>query len=499
LNISTKIIIPFLALLTLLIGVFGYLSIYLLKTEEAIQMNNQNTQKVNDISTRINLTRQITEIYTLSYRFSTDSKFYEGILQNQQAVTEMINQLRPYVVTQTGKDLLSDFENSRKDVQKARLDLLNAIDSKDERHISRNFYTWQIAAENSYASLLNFTNYNLHSVERNELAYRDVLKKIYYIGIFLILFTALLIAALYFYLRNNISQPIKKLSDSAQRISGGDFDTRISLNSNDELGLLAENLNTMSTKLKSNYKTIQNEVKNKERELKRSKEFEMQKDNFMNIASHELKTPVTSLRIFGQLLQRMALKNNHKEYYRYLNNMEKQIDKLTSLVSGLLDITKLQTGKMPYNMSQFDLNDCLSEIVEVSQEIYDKHKIILQGTVNGKVYADCDRISQVVENFISNAIKYSPNANKVILKVLDNSKSVTVSVQDFGIGIDKKHQAKIFDRFFRVSTDQEITYPGLGIGLYLCMEIIKRHNGKIWIESSKGKGSTFYFQIPHQA
>ncbi len=498
-SISTKIIIPFLILLTLLIGVFGYLSFYLLKTEQEIQINNQNTQKVNDISTRINLTRQITEIYTLSYRFSSDNRFQEGIIKNQEEVTEMINQLRPYVVTQTGKALLSDFENSRKDVQKARLDLLSAIDSKDERHISRNFYTWQIAAENSYAALLNFTNYNLHSVERNELAYTDILKKTYYVGIFLILFTLGLIAVLFLFLRNNISQPIKKLSDAAQRISGGDFDTKILLNSNDELGLLAENLNNMSGKLKSSYKSIQNEVLYKERELRRSREFEKQKDNFMSFASHELKTPVTSLRIFGQLLQKMAKKNNQKEYYRYLNHMEKQIDKLTKLVSGLLDITKLQTGKMPYNMSLFNLNESVSEIVEVSQEVYTQHEVVLQGSVAGKVYADRDRISQVIENFISNAIKYSPDANKVIVKVFGNKKFATVSVQDFGIGIEKKHQAKIFDRFFRVSTNQEITYPGLGIGLYLCMEIIKRHKGKIWTESSKGKGSTFYFQIPLQA
>jgi len=253
----------------------------------------------------------------------------------------------------------------------------------------------------------------------------------------------------------------------------------------------------MASRLQKYYASLEEQVRLKETQLQRSKEFEKQKDNFMSIASHELKTPVTSLKVFSHLMRKQAEKEGQTEYYRYLDRMDDQVGKLTGLVENLLDITKIQLGKLPYTMAWFDLNSCVSDTIEIARETNKQHEIVLEGKAVQKLYGDKDRICQVMDNFVSNAVKYSPDHKKVMVHVTNSDHAVTFSVRDFGIGIDKKHQQKIFDRFFRVAEDRETTFPGLGIGLYVSSEIIKRHGGKIWVDSEKGKGSTFSFSLPY--
>jgi signal transduction histidine kinase len=497
-KISAKLLLPIVFLLTILICVFSYLLLYIKQSEKLILKNNDTTRKVNDFSTRINLTRQATDIYTLSYRFNKDPKYLDLVKQNQQTVSELLTDVKPLVTTTKGIQLLENFERSRSAVQKIRKDLFEAIKNEDEIQIHRDFYIWQIVSENSYSELLNFANYNLQSVERNELFYRDLISRIYIIAIFLILLTFTLISLLYFYLRRIITYPIQLISKKAEEISLGDFEHKISINSNDELGNLAKSLNIMSGKLKKYYQSLQNEVNKKDLELQRNKAFEAQKDDFMSIASHELKTPVTSLKVFIQLMQQQTIRNGHTEYQRYLLKADDQINRLISLISNLLDVTKIQSGKMPLALKVFDLNKCIEDIVEVSLQTSKKHKIIVRGKVLHKIFGDEDKICQVLNNLITNAIKYSPKSDQIVLDIKNNKDTVTVSVQDFGIGIDEKHQSKIFDRFYRVSESNGKTFPGLGIGLYISSDIIKRHNGSLQVTSKKDKGSIFSFTLPYK-
>ena len=150
---------------------------------------------------------------------------------------------------------------------------------------------------------------------------------------------------------------------------------------------------------------------------------------------------------------------------------------------------------MLFNMKKFDLNKALMDVVEIARESNVGHQIILKGSVGRKIIGDEERIYQVISNLVSNAIKYSPNGGKVIIAVSDGGgEEVSVSFRDYGIGIDKKYQGKIFDKFFRARED----FPGLGIGLYLSSEIIRRHGGILKVESAKGKGSKFTFKIPYR-
>lgn len=220
------------------------------------------------------------------------------------------------------------------------------------------------------------------------------------------------------------------------------------------------------------------------------------RDDFISVASHELKTPITSVKIFTQVLQKHATLNADEKASLSLGKMDKQIDKLTELIYNMLNIAKIQTGQMEFAEKEFDFDAMVHEVVDVLQHMTSKHQIIVLGKTNKKLKGDEDRIGQVFSNLISNAIKYSPHADKVVITLTSKKNHIGVSIQDFGIGMDKQHLNKIFNRFYRVSGNTDKTFPGLGIGLYISKEIIARHNGKLWAESVPGKGSTFYITLP---
>ena len=220
------------------------------------------------------------------------------------------------------------------------------------------------------------------------------------------------------------------------------------------------------------------------------------RDEFISMASHELKTPVTSVKMFTQVLKKHSEQIGDSKAVSHLAKMDKQINKLTELIYDLLNVSKIQAGKMEFKKKKFNFDASIKEIVEILQQSSEKHELILKGKTGKIVYADEERIGQVVNNLISNAIKYSPRADKIIIHLSESKGQVQVSVQDFGIGMDKTHLSKIFERFYRVYDNTDKTFPGLGIGLYICSEIIKRHGGKFWVDSNPGKGSTFSFSIP---
>lgn len=226
------------------------------------------------------------------------------------------------------------------------------------------------------------------------------------------------------------------------------------------------------------------------------KRLEKQKDEFISIASHELKTPVTSIKSYGQVLRLRFEKEGNDKAADMLRKMDAQVDKLTNLIGDLLDVTKIETGRVQYNNKIFSFDELVSELVEELQRTTDRQTLLQEGKVNKKIYADRERIGQVVTNLLSNAIKYSPHTDKIIIHSSYDHGHVKVCVQDFGVGIPEEKLDKVFERFFRISGPGKETFPGLGLGLYISSEIIKRHGGRIWVESIIGKGSTFCFILP---
>jgi PAS domain S-box-containing protein len=224
------------------------------------------------------------------------------------------------------------------------------------------------------------------------------------------------------------------------------------------------------------------------------KKLERQKDEFMAIVSHELKTPVTSIKAFTQVLQNRFTRAGDEKSAALLGKMDAQINKLTSLIGDLLDVTKIEGGQLQFNKDYFSFDELVEEVVEQIQRTTQKHTIEKLGATNKTVHGDKDRIEQVIINFLTNAIKYSPHSDIIVVKSLFENDQVTFCVQDFGVGIPEERHHQVFERFYRVSGNE--TIPGIGLGLYISAEIIKRQNGKIWVESEPGKGSTFCFSLP---
>jgi len=226
-----------------------------------------------------------------------------------------------------------------------------------------------------------------------------------------------------------------------------------------------------------------------------TKELMLRKDEFMSIASHELKTPITSIQGFLQLALRLAQKSNSgSPMLGFIEKATRQLGNLTSLVNDLLDVTKIQAGKMQFNFSRFNLKNLLEECIG---DIHgaDNSTIILEKADDIEVYGDQHRIEQVIHNFLSNAIKYSPNTKTAVVYTEMIGGDIRVTVKDFGIGIPKSKTKQVFDRFFRV-VDATSMISGLGLGLYISAEIISRHRGTIGVDSIENEGSEFWFQIP---
>lgn len=232
--------------------------------------------------------------------------------------------------------------------------------------------------------------------------------------------------------------------------------------------------------------------------LTEHKEVERRKDEFMSVVSHELKTPVTTIKGFAQLLQRRLKHYNDPDTQLFLSRMDSQLNRLTRLINDLLEISRLQTGRLKYRIETLDLREVVENTVEQIQATAISHRLSLEDVTQtpALVSGDRERLEHVFTNLLMNAIKYSPHANRIIIHVTVHEQEVIASVQDFGIGIAESDLEKIFERFYQVSYPQERPFSGIGIGLYLSHEIITRHNGHIWVESQREQGSTFHVTLP---
>ncbi len=238
------------------------------------------------------------------------------------------------------------------------------------------------------------------------------------------------------------------------------------------------------------------DVTDQVRARQRIEELSLQKDEFIGVASHELKTPVTSIKGYVQLLERRFRRAGDERSAELLQKMDAQLNKLTGLIEDLLDVTKIESGKLQFHYSSFDLNELIKEIAEEMQRTTTQHRIVLELAAPVTFTADRDRIGQILTNLLTNAIKYSPQADAILVRTVYKEGQVITSVQDYGIGIPREKQEHIFERFFRVEGEKQETYPGLGLGLYISAEFVKRHNGSIWVESEEGRGTTISFSLP---
>jgi two-component system, OmpR family, sensor histidine kinase VicK len=226
---------------------------------------------------------------------------------------------------------------------------------------------------------------------------------------------------------------------------------------------------------------------------------EQRKNDFIAMVSHELKTPLTSLTAYIQLLLRETREKGESLEADILGRANVQTRKMTGLINGFLNLSRLELGKLELQMKRFLIDDLIREVIDdLSVGIIQTEFEFLPCSPT-EVAADREKIGAVIANFLSNAIKYSPKGKQILITCALRHGEVTVSVADRGMGIKADDVPHVFDRFYRVDNDNTKDISGFGIGLYLSAEIIRIHGGRIWVESDYGLGSTFYFTIPSKA
>jgi PAS domain S-box-containing protein len=225
------------------------------------------------------------------------------------------------------------------------------------------------------------------------------------------------------------------------------------------------------------------------------KEIERRKDDFLSVASHELKTPLTTIKGLIQVVQKQVPENANEKFRSLIGKTGIHIDRLNNLISELLDVSRIQTGNIELHKETFDFDNMVKEAIEGIQIATKTHRITLEGSTGVNISADESHIIQVVTNLLSNAMKYAPESEQVVVRLAKVNDYIKLSVTDKGMGISFNDQKKIFDRFYRVG-DVQKRFPGMGIGLYISDQIIKNHKGTLWVDSKLGKGSTFNFTLP---
>ena len=229
-------------------------------------------------------------------------------------------------------------------------------------------------------------------------------------------------------------------------------------------------------------------------DIDEQKQAAQKKDEFLTIASHELKTPLTSIKAYVQLLDQLIPDENNTK--SYVSRTLLQVNKLDHLVNDLLDISKIESDKLKFELSIINFEELLISTLDILHQIYPKHNIVKNGNASVNIMGNAVRLEQVIINFLTNAIKYAPDSMEIhVFAELQNNNEFYFAVQDFGIGISTENQAQIFGKFFRVNQSAK-HIQGLGIGLYICSEILKMHAAKFGVNSEPGKGSVFYFTLP---
>jgi PAS domain S-box-containing protein len=227
------------------------------------------------------------------------------------------------------------------------------------------------------------------------------------------------------------------------------------------------------------------------------KALEQQKDEFIGIASHELRTPVTSIKAYTEILTEMLEDRGEDQLSGLMNKLAVQVDRLSDLIYALLDTTRISEGKLQLQKIRFPIDDLIRETAETMQRLAEHQHIELRLSAGCEVTADRERLRQVLVNLISNAIKYAPGTERIVVDSSLENDAVAVYVQDFGIGISPTVKDMVFDRFYR--SNEAGSIAGLGLGLFITAGIIHNHGGTIWVESEPGNGATFCFRLPREA
>jgi signal transduction histidine kinase len=307
--------------------------------------------------------------------------------------------------------------------------------------------------------------------------------------IYIIAFVVVLIFLASFYYSKQIAKPLLKINDTTKKIAHLDFTEKIPITSKDEIGDLSQNINTLSNKLHSHIGQLEQDIE-KERKLENTRK------EFISGVSHELKTPLSIMKSCISILKDGVAE--HKKDY-YFKAMEKEVDKMDMLILDMLELAKFESGTYNMKMDSFYIDGVIEEICEqLSSEIEKKELSVHKHICPAEVVGNQNRIEQVIVNFITNAIRYTPDKEDIIISTIDEKNHIKVCIENKGSHIEEEQLDKIWDRFYRVDAARQRSQGGTGLGLAISKNILELHGAEYGVKNTE-EGVLFYFYLPKKA
>ncbi|WP_242245957.1 cell wall metabolism sensor histidine kinase WalK [Bacillus cereus group sp. BfR-BA-01523] len=307
--------------------------------------------------------------------------------------------------------------------------------------------------------------------------------KDYYV--YLIIFVLILIVLISFYYSNKIAKPLLQINDTTKKIAGLDFSETIPITTKDEIGALSQNINTLSKALHSYINQLQQDIE-------KEKQLENTRKEFIAGVSHELKTPLSIMKSCISILED-GVASNKKEYY--FKAMSKEVDKMDMLIIDMLELAKFESGTYKMEMDVFHIDEMIDYICEqLTSDITAKQLHVHKQLSKIEVVANPHRIEQVVTNFITNAIRYTPEQENIIISTIEENERVKVCVENKGAHIAPEHLEKIWDRFYRGDTSRQRSKGGTGLGLAISKNILELHGAEYGVSNTED-GVLFFFYL----
>lgn len=296
----------------------------------------------------------------------------------------------------------------------------------------------------------------------------------------------------YSFIHRSVTEPVRKLTEAAEEISKGNF-RAVNIDSRDELGLFAETFNTMIQKLQATQESLQIE-------LEKTKKLDQQKTEFLSIAAHQLRTPMSGIKWVVSMVAEDDLGKIPEEAREQLQKGLENIERMISLINSLLDVTQIETEHLKFNFESTDIVEHVRETVHEFDPIFKATEVqlIFEEPTNKlpPVRVDKNKIKMAIRNLIDNAIKYTSKKGTVTISFELNDDMVILNIKDSGYGIPKNEQDRIFSKFFRGSNIQTVQADGSGLGLFVVHEIVAQHEGSVTFESAENEGTTFSVELP---
>ncbi|MEI2318692.1 ATP-binding protein [Bacillus paramobilis] len=307
--------------------------------------------------------------------------------------------------------------------------------------------------------------------------------------IYIIAFVVVLIFLASFYYSKQIAKPLLKINDTTKKIAHLDFTEQIPITSKDEIGDLSKNINVLSNKLHSHIGQLEQDIE-KERKLENTRK------EFISGVSHELKTPLSIMKSCISILKD-GVAEHKKEYY--FQAMEREVDKMDTLILDMLELAKFESGTYKMKKDAFYIDTVIEDICEhLSVEIEKKELHVHKNICSFEVVANQSRIEQIIVNFITNAIRYTPNKEDIMISTIDEKDRIKVSIENKGTHIEEEQLDKIWDRFYRVDAARQRSQGGTGLGLAISKNILELHDAEYGVENTED-GVLFYFYLPKKA